>query len=99
MPSVFSRASFNNSVSCGYLIFDGAQVASTIIAYIIGEGMIDAASAGATVNITAGQQATTPPVAPVVGTVDPAAPEGTPTGAEQAAAVKQNTAMSGQDQG
>lgn len=30
MSSVFSRASFSSSMSCGYLILDGAQVASTI---------------------------------------------------------------------
>jgi uncharacterized membrane protein len=83
---------------------------ATLIAYIIGEGMIDAASAGATVNITgnptitgvgdtptAGQQATTPSSTPVIGTVDPAAVEGTPTGAAEAARVKQDTAESVQN--
>lgn len=85
------------------LIMAGA----TVVAYIIGEGMIDAASAGASVTIngnpnitgvdgalTEGQKATTPPSVPVVGTADPAAAEGTPTGAVQAAAVKTDTAES-----
>jgi hypothetical protein len=45
---------------------------ATVVAYIVGEGLIDAASAWATVNIndnptiTAGNSATTPPSAPVV---------------------------------
>jgi hypothetical protein len=78
------------------LIMAGA----TVVAYIVGEGLIDAASAGATVNIngdtpTAGQQATTPDSASVVGTVDSTAPESAPTGATQAAEAKQDTAGSG----
>ena len=78
------------------LIMAGA----TVMAYIVGEGMIDAASAGATVNITGsptittGDIATTPPSAPVAGTVDTAAPESTSTGAAQAAEVKADTALS-----
>jgi uncharacterized membrane protein len=78
------------------LIMAGA----TVVAYIIGEGMIDAASAGATVNITGnptitGVAATTPPSAPVVGTVDTStATADTPTGAAQAAEAKADTALS-----
>ena len=84
------------------LIMAGA----TVIAYIIGEGLVDAASAGATVSIagnptitgivdtpTAGQKATTPPSEPVVDKVNPVAAEGTPTGAAQAADIKQDTAL------
>ena len=66
------------------LIMAGA----TVIAYVVGEGLVDAASAGA--------QATTPNSAPVIDTVDTSAAEGTPTGAAQAAGVKQDTALSGQ---
>ena len=86
------------------LIMAGA----TVVAYIVGEGLVDAASAGATVNIsgnptitglgdvpTAGKQATTPPSTPVVDQVDSAAADGTPTGAVQAAKTKQNTALPG----
>ena len=78
------------------LIMAGA----TVIAYIVGEGLVDAASAGATVNDydapTAGQQATTPDSASVIGAVDTsAATADTSTGAAQAAAVKQDTALSG----
>ncbi len=86
------------------LIMAGA----TVVAYIIGEGLVDAASAGATANIsgnptitglddvpTAGKQATTPPSTPVVDQADSAAVDGTPTGAVQAAKTKQNTALPG----
>lgn len=86
------------------LIMAGA----TVVAYIVGEGLVDAASAGATVNIsgnptitglgdvpTAGKQATTPPSTPVVDQVDSTAVDGTPTGAVQAAKTKQNTALPG----
>lgn len=66
------------------LIMAGA----TVVAYIVGEGLVDAASAGA--------QATTPDSPPVIGTMDTAAAEGAPTGAVQAAGVKQDTALSGQ---
>lgn len=88
------------------LIMAGA----TVVAYIVGEGLVDAASAGASVTIngdptitgigdapTAGQQATTPPSVPIVGQVNPEAAQGTPTGAVQAAKTKQNTALSGQN--
>lgn len=74
----------------------------SVVAFIIGEGLVDAAAAGATVNIngnptiTAGDKATTPDNTPVIGSVDPSAADGTPTGAAQAAAVKQDTALSGQ---
>lgn len=74
----------------------------SVVAFIIGEGLVDAVAAGATVNIngnptiTAGDKATTPDITPVIGSVDPSAAEGTPTGATQAAAVKQDTALSGQ---
>ena len=68
------------------LIMAGA----TVIAYIVGEGLVDAASAGATVNnydaSTAGQQATTPPSTPAVDTVYTSAADGTPTGAAQTGA-------------
>ena len=67
------------------LIMAGA----TVIAYVVGEGLVDAASAGA--------QATTPNSPPVIGTMDTAAAEGTPTGATQAAAIKQDTVLSGQN--
>ncbi len=49
---------------------------ATLIAYIVGEGMIDAASAGAKV--------ITPPSTSVIGTVDPTADKGAPTGAAEA---------------
>lgn len=74
----------------------------SVVAFIIGEGLVDAAAAGATVNIngnptiTAGDKATTPDNTPVIGSIDPSAAEGAPTGAAQAAAVKQDTALSGQ---
>ena len=75
------------------LIMAGA----TVIAYIVGEGLVDAASAGATVNNydapTAGQQATTPDSASVIGAVDTSAADGTPTGAAQAAETKTDTAL------
>ena len=73
----------------------------SVVAYIVGEGMIDAASAGASINVTgpttiqgvtAGQVATTPDDTLVVDTVDPEATEGMPTGAAQAAEVKRDTA-------
>ncbi|MGX8702086.1 hypothetical protein [Caproiciproducens sp.] len=67
------------------LIMAGA----TVVAYIIGEGLIDAASAGAA---TITQYS-----APVIGTVDPAPAESAQTGANQAAEVKQNTALSGSE--
>ena len=72
----------------------------SVIAYIVGEGLVDAASAGATTvingspTITAGQAATMPDPTPVIGTVDPAPAEGAPTGAVQATAVKTDTALS-----
>lgn len=71
----------------------------SVIAYIFGEGYVDAASAGADTiingnpTVTAGQQATTPPSTPVVDTVDPAPAEGAPTGSAQAAEIKQDTAL------
>lgn len=62
----------NQATQITAIIMAGA----TVVAYIVGEGMIDAASAGATTIIdsssTAGQKATTPPSAPVVGTADTA---------------------------
>lgn len=58
------------------LIMAGA----TVIAYIVGEGMIDAASAGA--------QASTQNSTTVIGTAGASASEGTPTGAAQAAEFK-----------
>ena len=73
----------------------------SVVAYIVGEGLVDAASAGAPdvmVNgITEGQKATTPDNTPVVDSVDPEATEGMPTGAAQAAGIKQETAESGQE--
>ena len=69
----------------------------SVVAYVVGEGLVDAASAGATVNnydaSTAGQQATTPPSTPAVDTVDTSAADGTPTGAAQAAETKTDTAL------
>lgn len=85
------------------LAFGGAQATATqvtaiimagasVIAYIVGEGLVDAASAGAQTIVcntpAAGQQAATPPNALVVAKTDLAAP----TGTAQAAAVMQNTA-------
>ena len=63
----------------------------SVVAYIVGEGLVDAASAGATTvingspTITAGQATTMPDPTPVIGTVDPAPTEGTPTGTARAA--------------
>ncbi len=76
----------------------------SVIAYIVGEGLVDAASAGASINIdnatvsgiTAGQAATTPDNEPVVDKAGPEATKGMPTGAAQSAEGKQNTALSGQ---
>lgn len=65
------------------LIMAGA----TVVAYIVGEGLVDAASAGAAT--------ITQLSAPIIGTVDPAPDEAAQTGANQAAEVKQNTALSG----
>ena len=63
------------------LIMAGA----TVVAYIVGEGLVDAASAAAAT--------TTQYNAPVIGTVDPAPAEAARTGSEQAAGVKQDTAL------
>jgi uncharacterized membrane protein len=65
----------------------------SVIAYIVGEGLVDAAAAGAGDNTGSGTVSQY--TAPVVGTVDPAPAEGTPTGAAQEAEVKQDTALSG----
>ena len=73
----------------------------SVIAYIIGEGLVDAAAAntnvikstwtdGSTINEI------TQPASGVISTVDSTAAEGTPTGVEQAAAVKQNTSLPNQ---
>jgi hypothetical protein len=75
---------------------------ATVVAYIVGEGLADAASAGASVTIngnptiTAGNDATTPDSAPVVGTAETVAPatNGAETGTMQAVEVKQDTALS-----
>lgn len=72
----------------------------SVVAYIVGEGLVDAASAGASINvngnptITAGDIATTPLSAPVVGTVEAVPCSNTVTGAAQAAAGKADTAES-----
>ena len=60
-----------------------------VIAYIVGEGLVDSASAGATItNNFAGS-------GPVIGTASTDAADTASTGAEQAAEVKQSTALSG----
>ena len=80
-------------VACGGSQAQATQITAlimagaTVMAYIVGEGLVDAASAGT--------QATTPPSAPVIGTVDSATAAGTPTGAVQAAMIKNETAESG----
>lgn len=72
----------------------------SVIAYIVGEGLVDAASAGASINvngdahITAMDVATTPPSTPVIETLDSSAADGAPTGAAQAAGVKTDSALS-----
>lgn len=66
-----------------------------VVAYIVGEGLVDAAAVGAN-SKSASIQATTPDNTPVVDKVDPTAAEGTPTGAVQAAETKQETALSDQ---
>jgi uncharacterized membrane protein len=63
------------------LIMAGA----TVVAYIVGEGLVDAASAGA--------QATTPSAEAVIGTVEDT-PCDNGSGAAQAAEVKANTSES-----
>ncbi|WP_312693508.1 hypothetical protein [Caproiciproducens sp.] len=63
------------------LIMAGA----TVVAYIVGEGLVDAASAGA--------PTITQYSAPVIGTVDPAPAGDVQTGSDQAAEVKQDTAL------
>lgn len=57
-----------------------------VVAYIVGEGLVDSASAGTTAitNNFSG-------IAPVIGTVSPDAADTQSTGAEQAAEVKANT--------
>ncbi|TQI66280.1 hypothetical protein [Clostridium sp. KNHs216] len=67
------------------LIMAGA----TVVAYIIGEGLVDAASAGAA--------SITQLSAPIIGTVDPAPAEAAQTGADQAAEVKTDAALSGSE--
>lgn len=70
-----------------------------VIAYIVGEGLIDAASVSTNViestytdgNITS---KTRQPAGEVIGTVDSVAAESAPTGAAQAASVKKDTALS-----
>lgn len=64
----------------------------SVVAYIVGEGLVDAASAGA--GDSSGSGVVPQYTAPVVGTVDPAPAVGTPTGAAQEAAIKQSTALS-----
>lgn len=61
-----------------------------VVAYVVGEGLVDAASAGAATiaNDFSGG-------APVIGTVSTDAADTTSTDAEQAAAIKQSTALSG----
>nr|DAI95717.1 MAG TPA: holin [Caudoviricetes sp.] len=61
-----------------------------VIAYIVGEGLVDSASAGAATitNNFAGS-------GPVIGTASTDAADTASTGAEQAAGVKQSTALSG----
>jgi hypothetical protein len=63
-----------------------------VVAYIVGEGIVDAAAVG-TNNTSAGIQATTPDSTPVVDKADPAAAADTPTGAAQAAEIKQETSL------
>lgn len=68
-----------------------------VIAYIVGEGLVDSAAAGAATVISGNPAITGVPEysAPVIGTVD-SSPEGAaPTGVDQAAQVKQDTALSG----
>ncbi|TQI66717.1 hypothetical protein [Clostridium sp. KNHs216] len=67
------------------LIMAGA----TVVAYIVGEGLVDAASARAA--------SITQLSAPVIGTVDPAPAEAARTGADQAAAIKQETVLPGNE--
>ena len=62
---------------------------ATVVAYIVGEGLVDAASAEAA---TITQYS-----APVIGTVDSTPAEVAQTGTDQAAEVKQNTALSGSE--
>lgn len=73
----------------------------SVIAYIVGEGLVDASAAAPattviTGSVSAGAAATTPNDPPVVDKVDSTAAEGAPTGSEQAATVKQDTAISDQ---
>ena len=63
------------------LIMAGA----TVVAYIVGEGLVDAASAGA--------PTITQYSAPFIGTVDPAPAEAAQTGADAAEQVKTDTAV------
>ena len=63
-----------------------------LIAYIVGEGLVDSASAGAATYATDFES-----VAHVIGTVSADAADTASTGAEQAAEVKADTALSGQD--
>lgn len=72
---------------------------ATVMAYIIGEGLVDAASAGATINVNddahiAAEAATIPPSTPIVGALDSSTVVAA-VGAAQAAGVKQSTAESG----
>jgi len=60
----------------------------SVIAYIVGEGLVDAAAASTSDTSNALPQY----MAPAIGTVDPAPAEAVQTGADQAAEVKQNTA-------
>lgn len=61
-----------------------------VIAYIVGEGLVDSASAGVATYATDFES-----VAHVIGTVSADAADTASTGAEQAAEVKQSTALSG----
>ena len=63
----------------------------SVVAYIVGEGLVDAAAAGSSGDAGAG--AVPQYMAPVVGIVDPAPAEGAPTGAAQRVEVKQDTAL------
>jgi hypothetical protein len=80
-------------VACGGAQEQAAQITAIImagaavVAYIVGEGLVDAASAGATVNITGN-----PTITGVGETISTDVPATASTGADRAAEVKQVTA-------
>jgi hypothetical protein len=87
-------------VACGGAQEQAAQITAiimagaTVVAYIVGEGLVDAASAGATVNIS-GNAA----LMPTGETVNTDVPATASTGADRAAEVKQVTAAGSGESG